>query len=201
MNDVAPSKPRQARGVARIDRERCLLLVVDVQERLAPHVLGHESLIARIEALISAAQHLGIPKLATEHCPDQIGALVLRLRERFLPEEIYQKARFGAADHPEFENMVRARGRTQIIVAGMEAHVCVMQTALGLAAKGFDMFVVGDAVGSRRERQQDRELALDRMHDAGCIVIGTESALFECVAAGDDPAFRDVLALVKSLPG
>jgi nicotinamidase-related amidase len=200
MNDLSPQKPRQARAVARIDREHCLLLVVDVQERLAPQVLEHESVIARIEALISAAQYLGMPRLATEHCPDRIGALIPRLRERFLPEEIYRKTRFGAADHPEFESMVRSRGRSQIIVAGMEAHVCVMQTTLALAAKGFDMFVVGDAVGSRQERQQDRELALARMQDAGCIVLGTESALFECTAAGDDPAFRDVLALVKSLP-
>lgn len=201
MNDVSPERPPQARVLARIDRRRCLLLVVDVQERLAPHVLGHASLIARIEALISAAQCLGIPRIATEHCPDRIGALIPRLRERFLPEEIYRKTRFGAADHPEFESMVRSLGRSQVIVAGMEAHVCVMQTTLGLVEKGFDPFVVGDAVGSRPERQQDRELALDRMHDAGCIVLGTESALFECAASGDDPAFRDMLALVKSLPG
>lgn len=200
MNDVPPPQTRQARTVARIDRERCLLLVVDVQERLAPHVLGHEGIIARIDALISASLHLGIPRLATEHCPDSIGALIPRLRERFQPEEIYRKTRFGAADHPEFEAMVRSSGRIQIVVAGMEAHVCVMQTALGLAAKGFGMFVIGDAVGSRKERQADRALALARMHDAGCVLLGTESALFECASAGDDPAFRDVLALVKSLP-
>lgn len=199
MNKVAHSPTRHA-AASRIDRERSLLLVVDVQERLAPHVLGHASLIARIEALISASLQLGIPRLATEHCPDRIGPLIPRLREVLHSDEIYQKTRFGAADHPEFENRVRSIGRTQIIVTGMEAHVCVMQTALGLAQKGFEVFVIGDAVGSREERQPDRALALARMHDAGCIVLGTESALFECAAAGDDPAFRDVLALVKSLP-
>lgn len=200
MNDARPAASLQRLADRRIDRERSLLLVVDVQERLAPHVLESESLIARCTALVRAAQRLSIPTLATEHCPDQIGPLVARLHEHIHAQDIFCKTRFGAADHADFEAMIRARGRDQIIVAGMEAHVCVMQTTLGLAAKGFDVFVAGDAVGSRRERQRDRQLALDRVQGAGCALVGTETVLFEWAAAGDDPAFRDILALVKSLP-
>ena len=82
----------------------------------------------------------------------------------------------------------------------MEAHVCVLQTVLGLAAERYEVFVVGDAVGSRGARAADRQFALDRMRQAGCTVVGTETVLFEWTRAGDDAAFRDVLALVKTLP-
>jgi nicotinamidase-related amidase len=184
----------------RLDRDRSLLLVVDIQARLAPHVQGHDAVIARSEALLAAARRFRLPCLATEHCAAQIGPLVPRLRERFDAGEIFAKTRFGATDHAEFAALLRARGRAQVVVAGMEAHVCVLQTALGLAATGREVFVVGDAVGSRGVRSADREFALERMRRAGCIVVGTETVLFEWTRAGDDAAFRDVLALVKTLP-
>jgi len=184
----------------RLDRDRCVLLVVDIQERLAPHVHDHAGVIARSEALLAAARRFRIPCLATEHCAAQIGLLIPQLRERFAAGEIFAKTCFGATGHPEFATLVHEHGRAQIVVAGMEAHVCVLQTALGLAAAGYDVLVAGDAVGSRAARQVDREFALERLRRAGCTVAGTETVLFEWTRAGDDPAFRDVLALVKRLP-
>ncbi len=184
---------------ARLDRDRSTLLIIDVQERLAPHVEGHEALIARCEALIAGAGNFAIPKLLTEHCPDQIGPVVARLRSRFAPNEIFVKTHFGATDHAEFAAKF-ARERDQVVVAGMEAHVCVMQTVLGLAALGLRMFIVGDAIGSRGARSDDRQYAIDRMREAGCTVVGTETALFEWTRAGDDARFRDTLKLVKGLP-
>jgi nicotinamidase-related amidase len=185
----------------RLDRATSLLLVVDIQERLAPHVAGHEALIARTQALLAAAARLGIPRLATEHCAQQIGPLVPAITGLLDPREIFPKTRFGAADHPEFQAHIARVARTQIVVAGMEAHVCVMQTALGLVAAHYDVFVVGDAVGSRSERQADREFALSRLRDAGCAIAGTETVLFEWTGSGDDAAFGDILKLVKALPG
>ena len=185
---------------ARLARTASLLVVVDVQERLAPHVFGHEALIGRTEALMSATERFGIPRYATEHLPDRIGRTIPRLRDRFAPEAIFAKSRFGALVHAEFAEMLAATGRSQVVLCGMEAHVCVLQTALGLAATGCDVFVVGDAVGSRPARQDDRRWALERMQRAGCIVAGAETVLFEWAERGDDPAFRDVLALVKALP-
>lgn len=184
----------------RLDRDRSLLLVIDIQARLAPHVLGHEAVVARSEALLTAARRFHLPCLATEHCAGQIGPVVPRLRGRFDASEIFAKTHFGAADHPEFDALLRAQDRPQLVVTGMETHVCVLQTALGLAAKNYHVFVVGDAVGSRGVRQADRQFALDRMRQAGCTVVGTETVLFEWTRAGDDAAFRDVLALVKTLP-
>lgn len=184
---------------ARLDRDRSQLLIVDLQEKLAPHVEGSDTLIARCEALITAAEMFGIPKILTEHCPAQIGPVVARLRMRFRPEEIFVKSLFAATDHSEFASRF-VQGRDQIVVAGMEAHVCVMQTVLGLAASGFEIFVVADAVGSRGIRQDDRRSALDRMREAGSSLVGTETTLFEWTRSGDDDAFKKILGIVKTLP-
>lgn len=184
----------------RIQRDRSVLLVVDIQARLAPHVLAHEALRQRTRALLEAARRFAIPRLATEHCAAQIGPLVEELRGELDPDEIFAKTRFGAADHPDFVARLKRTGRTQVIVAGMEAHVCVMQTALGLVAAGYEVFAVADAIGSRGARQADRQLALDRLRAAGCTLVGTETVLFEWTGGGDDAAFRDVLELVKALP-
>jgi nicotinamidase-related amidase len=183
----------------RLDRDRCLLLVVDVQERLAPHIAQGEALTARCEALITAATRFDIPKVLTEHCPEQIGPVVARLRARFAPDEIFIKSSFAAGDHAAFADKL-ARGRDQIVVAGMEAHVCVLQTVMALAARDLQIFVVGDAVGSRAPRQEDRRYALERMAAAGCTLLGTETALFEWTRSGEDAAFKDILRIVKTLP-
>lgn len=182
-----------------MDRGRAQLLLVDVQERLAPAVFAQEALVARCGALLSAARLFGIPVLATEHCPERIGPTVAALRDRLEAAEIFTKARFAATGHAEFlQRLDPARGL--VVVAGMEAHVCVMQTALGLRAQGREVYVVEDAVGSRPARQADRRLALERLRDAGAVLLGTETALFEWCGGGDDPRWREVLALVKSLP-
>lgn len=183
----------------RLNRDHSLLLVIDIQSRLAPHVAGHGQLIRRTDALLDAAALFGIPKLLTEHCAGQIGPVIEPMRGRFAAGEIFGKTHFGAADHPGFVELVRASGRQQVVVTGMEAHVCVMQTALGLRRHGLEVMVVADAVGSRGVRQVDRELALQRMQQAGCGLAGAETVLFEWTASGTDPNFRAILGIVKRL--
>lgn len=183
----------------RAHRDHSTLLVIDIQARLAPHVAGHEALIRRTQALLDAAALFGVPRLLTEHCPAQIGRVIEPIRGRFAAGEIFEKTHFGAADHAEFVALVQDRGRHRVVITGMETHVCVMQTALGLRAAGFEVTVVADAVGSREARQLDRELALRRMEQAGCALAGTETVLFEWAGRGDDPRFRQVLAAVKAL--
>lgn len=192
---TSPGKPSR-----RIERDKSVLVIVDIQTRLAPQIADGEALIDRAAALIKAARMFRIPVRATEHCPNDIGPLIDRLRDTLEPHELFAKTRFGAVDHPEFAASLGHASRSQIVIAGMEAHVCVMQTALGLVAVGYEVFVVADAVGSRSVRPTDRTLALARMQDAGCTLVGTETLLFEWTGAGDDPAFRAVLALVKALP-
>jgi len=183
----------------RIQRDHSLLLVIDIQAKLAPHIAGHEQLIRRTDALLDAADLFGIPKLLTEHCPGQIGPVIEPMRSRFGSREVFQKTHFGAADHPEFVERVQAAGRRQVVITGMEAHVCVLQTALALRQQGLEVVVVADAVGSRAPRQGDRELALRRMEHAGCTLAGTETVLYEWAGGGSDPRFRAILNIVKSL--
>lgn len=184
----------------RLQRERSVLLVIDVQARLAPHVADGDALTTRIEGLIASARRFGVPCLLTEHCPGDLGPVVPVLRERFAAGEIFAKTRFGAADHPEFVRMLRATGRDQVVVAGMEGHVCVLQTTLGLIEHGFAVYPVADAIGSRPVRAADRALALERLQRAGATLLGTETVLFEWTHDGRDPAFRETLAVVKKLP-
>ncbi len=194
---MAAARPAQG---ARLDRDRSLLLIIDIQERLAPHIAQHEALVARVQALLATAQRLRVPALLTEHCAAQIGPVIAPLRTQFAAEMIFGKTCFAATEHPEFVSLVQRQQRPQLVVAGMEAHVCVLQTVLGLVGLQYDVFLIGDAVGSRGERTADRQFALERMAGAGCTLVGTETVLFEWTRAGDDPAFREVLTLVKSLP-
>jgi nicotinamidase-related amidase len=191
-----------ARGPAalRIDRATSALLVIDIQARLVPHIADHTALVDRTCALLDAAQRLGVPCIATEHCAQQIGPLVAPIASRLEAERTFAKTRFCATDHAEFRALLSRTARSQIVIAGMEAHVCVMQTALGIVSLGYDVFIVGDAVGSRTDRRADRDLAIARLRAAGCAIAGTETVLFEWMGSGDDPAFRDVLTLVKTLP-
>ncbi len=183
----------------RISRDQSLLLLIDIQQRLAPHIAGHELLIRRADALLQVAGLHGVPRLATEHCPDQIGPVIAPLRAIFATDEVFEKTAFGATDHPQFVDRITQAARHQIIITGMEAHVCVLQTALGLRQHGFDVCIVADAVGSREARQLDRDLALARLREAGCVITGTETLLFEWTGRGNDPHFRHMLRVVKGL--
>ncbi|MGE5666509.1 MAG: isochorismatase family protein, partial [Betaproteobacteria bacterium] len=116
----------------RLDREHSLRLIVAAQARLAPHIADHEAVIARLEALGAAARGFGIPVLATEHCPDQRGPTVATLREPLTNQAMIAKQHFGAADEPALRARLQSLARRQVVIAGMETHVCVMQTALGL---------------------------------------------------------------------
>lgn len=184
----------------RLDRDTSALLVVDVQARLAPHIAGHEALVARVGALLDAAERFGIPRHLTEHCPGDLGPVIPSLRTRFAADAIHVKSRFGATHHPEFVAKLRSTGRDTVVLAGMEAHVCVLQTGLGLLAHGFSLFVVVDAVGARGIRADDRALALERLRGAGAVLTTTETTLFEWTHDGRDPEFRAILATVKRLP-
>lgn len=181
----------------RLRRATSFLLVVDVQTRLAPAVSGHDRVIARAGALLDAAKLLGVPALASEHVPEGIGPIVPDLAARLVPDEIVRKTHFSCADEPRCLERFRALSRPQALVCGMEAHVCVMQTALGLAERGFEVFVVRDACGSRRE--EDRETALARLGRDGVDVVTAEMAMFEWMHRADAPEFRDLLRAVKSL--
>ncbi len=181
-----------------LDRGDCFLLLVDVQERLAPAVLEPARVLANALRLVEAAQRLGVPVLMTEHCADRIGRLLPELRERVPEEAVLPKVHFAAAREPDCAARFAALGRATCVVAGMETHVCVLQTAFSLKAAGYAPHVVVDAVSSRKA--VDKEAALQRLGEAGVGRITTEMVIFEWLERGDDAAFRDLLPVIKRDP-
>ncbi len=187
-----------------LDRDDSLLLVVDIQERLAPAVAGHEAVCARAGVLMRAADELGVPVRASEHCAEAIGPLLPAIRDRLprdpsqdgpAPYAVLAKTHFAATAEPGVLARLAATGRGTVLLAGMEAHVCVLQTALGLMNAGYRVAVAADAVGSRA--RADRDLALDRLRHAGVLVLSAEMAVFEWAGRADTPVFRRLLTLIK----
>ena len=180
-------------------RDRSQLLVIDVQERLAPHVEQGADVITNAALLLRYAHRLVVPATLTEHYPKGLGATAASVREAAGVETpVLGKIAFsGWRDAPIHQrlNDLKASGRDQIVVAGMETHVCVGQTVLDLIAAGLAVFVVADAVGSRSARVRD--LAIERLRQAGAHIVAQEMVAFEWLERGDAAAFKDVIKLVK----
>ena len=171
--------------------EGSALLLVDFQARLMPAIRDGDRALGNAARLLAGARLLGVPVAATEQNPRGLGATVPGLALR--PEEIRAKATFDAGASPgALERLPPGR---LVVVAGCEAHVCVLQTVLGLLAGGRRVAVAADATGSRRA--ESREAALARMAREGAEVVTTEMVLFEWVASCEHPRFRDILALVR----
>jgi len=175
--------------------ERSSLLIVDVQERLAPVMSDPRRVIHNCTLLLRAAARLGVPVVVSEQYPKGIGPTVFDLREWMPAEGALSKMHFSAAEEPTILNRLEATGRPQVVVAGIEAHICVLQSAIGLRDKGFEVFVVADACASRREDSE--RLAFDRLRDAGIAVVSLEMVLFEWLHVAGTAEFKELVVLVK----
>ncbi len=180
----------------RLSRSNACVLVIDVQERLAPAMPpeAFERLLKYARALIGAAHELEIPVLAVEQYPKGLGPLVPQLRD-ILPEPPIAKLHFSCGVEPAFLSRLEATGRKQVIVAGMETHVCVFQSTRDLAAQGYEVHVCADAVASRTE--EHRRVGLELCRESGAIVTTAETAIFDLLHEAATPTFRKVAPLVK----
>ncbi|WP_299616148.1 isochorismatase family protein [Pelagibius sp.] len=151
------------------------LLVVDLQTRLAPAIPESAAVVARISRLLSAAEAAGLPVLATEQYSKGLGPTVPELRRHVAEECIFEKTAFAAPREGGFRDVLSGLGLRTLMVAGMEAHVCVQQTVLCLLEQGFAVHLVGDAVASRVPL--NKAVALHRMAAAGAHITDTEAAL------------------------
>jgi nicotinamidase-related amidase len=179
----------------RIGRDTSFLLIVDMQEKLVPVVEQPDRVVANAARLMTGAARLGVPILLTEHYPKGIGPTVPALRELAPAGAVLEKIHFDALSEPAFAEHLAALDRPQAVVAGTEAHVCVLQSALGLKQAGYRPYLVVDAVSSRRP--EDKETAVARLRDAGVAAVTTEMVLFEWLARGDTTEFTDLLGLIK----
>ncbi len=170
------------------------LVVVDMQERLMAAMPDPAGLADRARRLIEGARHLGLPVVFTEQAPAKLGPTAEPLRN-LIAEPAIEKITFSCWDCPAFQDRLVAMGRHHIILAGIETHVCVWQTARDLIESGRRVEVVADAVASRDPA--NRELALARMRDAGAGITCVEMVLFDLLRTAEHDAFRAISRLVK----
>jgi nicotinamidase-related amidase len=167
------------------------LVLVDFQERLMPVIHDAESVIERALTLARLAHLMNIPTIGTEQSPDKLGASIDRIHQQC--QQTLHKNYFDACESGLL-NAIEDK-RTQVVIGGCEAHICVLQTAMGLLDAGFRVWVVADAVGSRLPA--NRDLALQRLRHQGADIVSTEMVAFEWLGKADHPHFRDALAQIK----
>jgi nicotinamidase-related amidase len=181
-----------------LEVEKSFLLVVDVQERLAPAVLDGARTIFACTQLIRAARKLEVPLLISEENPRGLGRTVGEIAALAGDAEIIDKVHFSCLADKDMRARIEAWQRPQAVIAGMEAHVCVLQTALDLLDDGYRTAVVADAVSSRTAA--NKQCALDRLAASGVEIVSLEMVLFEWLRTAQHPLFREILALIKLAP-
>ena len=174
-----------------------MLVIVDVQEKLLPAVEFPDRLVKNVQCMLKAADLLEIPVVITEHCAEAIGHTVDQLRSLTSKPVIIEKTHFCATREPNCIERIQALNKSLAVVVGTEAHVCVLQTALGLQANGFQIAIPADAVSSRCA--EDKALALERIKQSGGLLATTEMVVFEWLQKGDTRTFKTLLPMIKSL--
>jgi nicotinamidase-related amidase len=168
------------------------LLVIDLQTKLLDKIPHKSNIITKTFQLVEGAKILGVPVFATEQYPKGLGSIVIGLAGR-LPHKL-EKVSFSCGVLPEVIEYFKSKSVQKILLAGIETHVCVLQTALDLMGQGFLVYLAVDAVGSRHER--DGEWALRRLETAGVVLTTAETALFEWVEKAGTSEFKEISRLV-----
>lgn len=176
--------------------DSCQLVVIDMQTKLgtAMPVEAMTAVVKQTQIMLQAAQMLAMPTLFTEQYPQGLGHTLPELAAIISPATVIEKTAFSACAEPKF-NAKLSRDKSQVVLLGMEAHICVLQTALDLLANHKQVFVLEDAVISRNPANKAN--AIGRMRDAGCVITNTESVLFECIGNAQHEAFKVIAKLIR----
>lgn len=178
-----------------LDKNESLLLVIDVQERLV-NALDKHIVVTRTETLTKAAKILGIPTIATQQYPKGLGLIVDSVKQNFeVNTPIIDKTSFSAVKENGFMDVLKSFNKKQIIICGIETHVCVHQTTADLLTEGFDVYVVKDACASRSKYEFKQ--GIERMQSNGAKISCLEIVLFEWLENAQNPHFREIQALIK----
>lgn len=178
-----------------LNRNKSALLVIDIQERILPVIFEYERVVQNSIKLIKGFKTLGLPVYFTEQYPKGLGPTSAQIKEALEDAKPIEKMSFSCSGAPRLSDELKNRNIEQVVLCGVESHVCVMQTALDLIANGFQVHVAADAVSSRREF--DFNIALNRMRSNGAEVTLTESVLFELLEVCGTDQFKSISKLVK----
>lgn len=176
-------------------RQRTAILVIDFQEKFLPVIPDVEKIQANLVLLAKAAGILNIPLLITEQYPKGLGPTVSALAAELGSTQRIEKTSFSCFGENVFADNLERLGVDTLILGGVEAHVCVAQTALDALNKGYRVHILADAVGSRNP--EHARIALERLRDAGAVISCTEMALFELLGKAGTPEFRQIQSLIK----
>ena len=184
-------------GKFKLDTDKAVLVVIDIQERLVPAM--PQKVYARLRntvgMLVEAAKLLGIPVITTEQYPQGIGHTVPELAGS-CSDKVVEKVSFGCCGEPDFIAAIKESGRSQVLVTGMEAHVCVYQTVLGLLEDGYHVHLVRDATCSRNKL--DFQAGVANAAEAGAVVTTAETVLFQLLKESTHDQFKAISRLVKN---
>ena len=178
-----------------LDIQQCCLTVVDVQGKLAQLMHGREALFKNIQILVQAAKILEIPILWCQQCPDALGPTVPEIAQLFADNEPINKSAFSCCGTEQFNARLKYLARNQVLLCGIETHVCIYQTVVDLLGKGLNVNVIADAVSSRTP--ENKQIALNRLAAEGANISCTEMALFELLKTAEHPKFRQIARLIK----
>jgi len=178
-----------------ITPEDTALVLIDVQEKLLPAMHNKEALLDNLKKMVKGARILGLPILSTEQNPAGLGPTVPEIAELLPDGKPVSKFSFSSCGTEQFIEEIKAINRQSILIVGMEAHVCVYQTAADLANLNYDVQVVADAVASRT--LENKQIGLEKSKAAGAGITSTEIALFELLKIAKGDKFKEIIKIVK----
>ena len=173
-----------------VKQSESLVLLIDMQEKLAPAIDQGKEVEQAAAWVLQIAVQLGVPVLATEQYPQGLGVTLPALAELVPEDHVMEKIHFSALREPLIAERLKLSGKSQLVMLGTETHVCVLQTAMDALAAGYQVFIVEEAVGSRTE--QNRQLALLRLQQAGAQIISKEMLAFEWLDKAGTESFRTI---------
>jgi len=179
----------------RIKRENCTALIIDIQEKLFPVIAENEALLTRCKILLEGLRILDIPTIFTQQYTKGLGPTLHEITSLYPDFRCIEKSSFSCLDDPGYESVLEESGRNTIIIAGIESHVCVLQTAVDLQERGYFPVVISDCVSSRD--LTEKQFALNRFTAEGIRVSTTESVLFELTRYSDAAEFKSISKIIK----
>ena len=175
--------------------ENSALVIIDFQGNLAQAMDNKDELFINVQKIIRGAQALGIPVLATEQIPAKLGATIPEIAQHLSGVKIIAKEGFSCWQNEAFKKELMALNRKQILISGIEAHICVYQTAMDLVGAGYEVQIIGDAVSSRT--LPNKLTGIQKMAAGGAAITSTEMALFEWLKTAADPRAKQIFQIVK----
>lgn len=179
----------------RILKDRTVALIIDIQERLYPFIFENERLIKNVVKLIEGLKIIGIPIFVTEQYVKGLGSTIETVANVLGSQSRIEKISFSCCDESRVMEGIATSGKEDIIITGIESHVCILQTTIDLIHNGYHPVVVEDCVSSRHEN--DKRMAIERMREEGAIITTCESVLFELLRFSDSKQFKEISRLVK----